>query len=102
MSAISTITLDHPVDIAGVVIRFVPVRYATRADAAEVNRAPAKLLRQIARQVAPGLAPGESVATAVSVLLLIRAITGLPVATLLQFEPDDTRKLLPYLKIAEA
>ena len=97
----ATITLDHPITIAGVVIHSVPIRRATPADIPQARRiwqrTPDAATMALVRAISPRMKPGEDAAEAVVAFDLIRRATGLPFATLVQIDERDQQKLSDFL-----
>lgn len=97
----ATIALDHSLNLAGVSLRFLPIRPATFADYQEAQRArrrkPDEATINLIREVVPHLAPGEKLDDALVSFDLIRRVTGLPFAALVQLEQADQEKIRDFL-----
>ena len=97
----ATITLDHPITIAGMAIDSIPIRPATPADVAQarrmMQRKPDEAMKALTGAISLRLKPGEDISEAILGMSIVRQVTGLPLASLVQIDERDQRKIGDFL-----
>ena len=104
MSAL--IELDHPINVNGIAIRFVPIRFPTDADLIATKRAVSRKWRRADREMAAMIAASidasdprgdRKIAKDFLACALIRTVTGLPFHAIAQLGATDQAKIGAFL-----